>query len=98
MTITVTAKEYDAIDNMLEQVRSDYEAATDQDYINFMRYRIVLVQNVLNKYRAAKRKALEFQQVRAYVASRNSNKRLTAREIDKLARKLYKKLKNNNYE
>lgn len=90
MTITITANEYDAIESVMEQVRSDYEAATDQDYINYMRHRLVLVQDVLNKYRTAKRKALEFQQVRAYVASRNRTKGLTAREIDKLARKLYK--------
>lgn len=91
MTITITDKEFDAISAVLDQVSTDYEAATDEEYLAMMDANIDLVQNVLDKYKKAKRKARDFQSVRAYVAEKQRGK-LRPRDIDKLARKLQKKM------
>ena len=91
MTITITDKEFDAINAVLEQVVTDYEAATSEEYIAEMGANIDLMQNVLDKYRKAMRKARDFQSVRAYVAEKQRGK-LRPRDIDKLARKLQKKM------
>ncbi len=91
MTITITAKEYDAIYEILDQVCTDYEAASDEEYLKTTRELINLVQNVLNKYNKARQKVNEFQQARAYVSARNRN--LRPRDIDKLTRRLLKKIK-----
>lgn len=92
MTITVTEKEYNAIYEVLNQVGTDYEAASDKKYLESMSETIGLVNNVLDKYKKARFKAAEFKQVRAYVAERNRN-RLRPRDIDKVARQLLKKIK-----
>lgn len=95
MTITITEKEFDAIRAVLDQVETDYEAASDPDYLKTMGESIDHVNNVLRKYKAAQVKAREFQQVRAYVAERNRNRGLRARDIDKLTRQVIKKTKEN---
>lgn len=94
MTITVTEKEYNAIYEVLNQVETDYEAASDKKYLESMSETIDLVNNVLDKYKKARFKAAEFKQVRAYVAERNRNRCLRPRDIDKMARQLLKKIKN----
>lgn len=91
MTITITRKEYDAISSVLDQVKTDYEAASDQDYLKTMGESIEQVYKVLRKYQAALRKANEFKSIRAYVAERNRG--LRARDIDKLTRQVIKKIK-----
>lgn len=93
MTITITEKEYDAIDEVLDQVCTDYEAASNEEYLKSMGEQIDLVRNVLLKYKKALQKAVEFKQVRAYVSEQNRNKCLHPRDIDRLTRKLIKKIK-----
>ena len=98
MTITITEKEYDAISAVLDQVVTDYEAASDQDYLKTMGEAIGHVYKVLRKYQVARREANEFKQVRAYVAERNRNRGLRARDIDKLTRQEIKKIKKCYYD
>lgn len=93
MTITITEKEFDAIRAVLDQVETDYEAASDPDYLKTMGESIDHVNNVLRKYKAARQKANEFQHARAYVAERNRNRGLLARDIDRLTRQVIKKIK-----
>ena len=93
MTITITEKEFDAIRAVLDQVETDYEAASDPDYLKTMGESIDHVNNVLRKYKSARQKANEFQQARAYVAERNRNRGLLARDIDRLTRQVIKKIK-----
>ena len=93
MTITITSKEFDAINEVLDQVRTDYEAASNEEYLESMGETMSLVRNVLEKYRKARQKAAEFQMARAYVAERNRNKGLRPRDIDKLTRQLLRKVK-----
>ena len=95
MTITITEKEYEAISQVLDQVCTDYEAASDEDYPESMGESIKLVNNVIAKYRAARVKANEFQQARAYVSNHNRNRGLRPRDIDKITRQFMKKLKMN---
>lgn len=91
MTITITEKEYIAISAVLDQVCTDYEAASNEEYLKSMGENIKLVNDVIKKYRAARVKANEFQSVRAYVSKRNRN--LRPRDIDKLTRKVMKKMR-----
>ncbi len=90
MTITITEKEIEAISAVLDQVCTDYEAASNEEYLESMGKMIDLVHGVLNKYKKARQKAADFQQARAYVAEHNRN--LRARDIDKLTRQLLKKI------
>lgn len=92
MTITINEKEYEAICEVVDQVSTDYEAATDENYLSSMNETISHVNNVIRKYRYAKMKAREFQEIRAYVVERNGNKKLRPRDIDKLTRELVKKI------
>ena len=93
MTITITKKEYDAIVQVLDQVCTDCEAASNEDYLEYMEKTIALVNNVIRKYKSARKKAVDFQQVRAFVAERYRNRGLRPRDIDKLTRQVLKKIK-----
>ena len=92
MTITITEKEFEALNEVIDQVCTDYEAASNEEYLESMGKSIDLVRNVLMKYKSARQKAREYQQVRAYVAEKNRNRNLRARDIDKLARKVLRKM------
>lgn len=93
MTITITEKEFDAISEVLNQVETDYEAASNEEYLQSMGEMIDHVRNVLEKYKKARQKAAEFQHVRAYVSERNRNRNLRPRDIDRLARQVLRKVK-----
>jgi hypothetical protein len=97
MTITITEKEYTAIAEVLDQVCTDYEAASDEEYIQSTAVAINLVQNVIRKYKKARQRANEFQQARAYVAERNRNRGLRPRDIDRLTRQVLKKINNDTF-
>lgn len=96
MTITITEKEYIAITQVLDQVNTDYEAASDENYLKTMGESINLVNNVIDKYRKARYKANTFQQIRAEVSRHNRNRCVLAKDIDKMARKIMKQLKEEN--
>ena len=93
MTITITEKEYEAINEVLDQVRTDYEAASNEEYLQSMGETMSHVRNVLEKYKKARKKAADFQMARAYVAERNRNKGMRPRDIDRLTRQLLRKIK-----
>ena len=61
MTVTITDKEFDAICEVLDQVETDYEAASNEEYLEKMSETINLVKNVIKKYKKARQKADEFQ-------------------------------------
>ena len=93
MTITVTEKEYEAIRQVLDQVRTDYESSSDKEYLKTMGENISLVYNVIDKYKKARYKANTFQQIRAEVSRHNRGRCVLAKDIDKIARKVMKQLK-----
>lgn len=93
MTITITEKEYNAICQALDQVTTDYEAASDEIYLKTMGDNIDLIKNVIKKYKRARYKANEFQSILAVVAAKNRGRCVLARDIDKITRNLIKKLK-----
>ncbi len=92
MTITITEKEYLAISQILDQVNTDYEAASDEQYLNTMAANINLVNKVLSKYREAKRRADDFRLARECVRKK-SNGRLSEKDIDKAARILVREFR-----
>lgn len=92
MQVTITEKEFDAINEVLDQVCTDYEAASNEEYIQSMGETIEIVRNLLTKYKKARQKSADFKMARAYVAERNRNKGLRPRDIDRLTRQLLKKI------
>lgn len=92
MTTTITEKEYDAICFAINQVEIEVEAASDESYLNEANDALSHLYRVCEKYKKARKKATEFQFVRAEVARRNRNRGLRPRDIDKLTRQVIKRM------
>ena len=91
MLINITEKEFYAIIEILDQVMTDYEAASDTDYLKKTEEAMKLIDNIIRKYKSARQKNEEFKQIRSYVAARNRG--LRSRDVDKLTRILIKKIR-----
>ena len=95
MTITITQEEYDAISFAITQIETEIEGASDEVFINDASNSQSALYRIMEKYIKARYKAREFQEVRAVVAEKNRGKCLRARDIDAMARKLLRKIKQN---
>lgn len=93
MTITITEKEYEAISFALGQLQSEIEAASDEGFLDMANKATSAIYNVQKKYREARAKAKYFQSIRAEVSRHYRNRGLRPRDIDKLTRKVIKKIK-----
>lgn len=93
MNVTITEKEYDALIFAVGQIEGDLEAATNEDYIHEAETCVVALDRIIEKYRKARYNANYFQTVRAEVSRHNRNMR--PRDIDKMTRKIIKKMKEN---
>ena len=93
MTITITEKEYEAISFALGQLQTEIEAASDEGFLDMAEKATSAIYNVQKKYREARAKAKYFQSIRAEVSRHNRNRGLRPRDIDKLTRKVIKKIK-----
>jgi len=91
MTITITAKEYDALQFAITQIETDLEAASDEQYCKDASNCLDALYNINEKYHRARQKANYFQMARAEVSKHNRN--LRPRDVDKLTRKFIKHLK-----
>lgn len=94
MTITITAKEYEALQFAIAQIETDLEAASDEQYCKDASDCLNALYRINEKYRKARIKANYFQAARAEVSKHNRN--LRPRDIDKLTRKFLKLLKEKN--
>lgn len=94
MRISITEKEYNAINFGLDQIRDALEAASDEEYITSAKEAMDYLYNVIDKYRTARVKANELNDARSYVRSRNGW--MPQAKVDKIARKLIKKIHNEN--
>lgn len=95
MTITITNEEFDAICFAIDQIENEIECASEESYIDDATHRKSALNRIVEKYRNARYKANEFQDVRRIVAEKNKGRCLMPRDIDKLARKYYRYLKQN---
>ena len=95
MTITITHKEYEAISFAATQLESEIESAVDENFLNNAENSLSDLYRIMEKYKKARYKAREFQNVRRIVAEKNKGRCLIPREIDKLARQYYRYLKQN---
>ena len=95
MTITITNKEYKAISFAATQLESEIERAINKNLLNNAENSLSDLYNIMEKYKKARYKAREYQDVRRIVAEKNKGRCLIPREIDKLARKYYRYLKQN---
>ncbi len=93
MTITITEKEYDALQFAITQVEADLEAATNEQYCKDANNCLDALYCINKKYHNARQKANYFQAVRAEVSRHNRNMR--PRDIDKLTRRFIKKMREN---
>ena len=95
MTITITNKEYEAISFAATQLESEIESAVDENFLNNAENSLSDLYRIMEKYKIARYKANEFQHIRRIVAEKNKGRCLIPREIDKLAHKYYRYLKQN---
>lgn len=96
MQITITQVEYEAISFAISQIRTEIEGASNEVFIkDACNYQSALYR-IVEKYRKARYKAIEFQEVRAMVAEKNRNLCLGARDVDKIARSLLKTIRKEN--
>ena len=93
MTITISEKEYEAISFAVSQIESEVEGASDEGYLEDACRHQSALYRIMDKYKKARHKAKEFQYVRAVVAEKNRGKCLRPRDIDAMARKLFRKMK-----
>lgn len=93
MTITITQVEYEAISFAINQIESEVEAASNKAFIKDANNAQSALYNIMEKYKKARYKASEFQEVRAIVAERNRERCLRPRDIDALARKVLRKIR-----
>lgn len=95
MTITITNKEYEAISFAATQLESEIESAINENFLNNAENSLSDLYRIMEKYKKARYKAREYQDVRRIVAEKNKGRCLIPREIDKLAHKYYRYLKQN---
>lgn len=93
MTITISEKEYDAICFAVSQIETEIEGASDEGYLEDACRHQSALYRIMDKYKKARSKAMEFQCVRAVVAEKNRGRCLRPRDIDAMARKLLRKMK-----
>lgn len=93
MTITITQEEYDAISFATTQIETEIEGASNEVFINDACNSQRALYRIMEKYKTERYKAREFQSVRAVVAENYRGRCLLARDIDKIARKLLKQMK-----
>ena len=90
MKISMTQKEYGAILSVLDHIITDYESASDENFIEQAEEDIALLNDIIEKYNKAVYKAAVLKEVRKFVAEKNTG--ISQRDIDKKARKLLRKI------
>lgn len=93
MTITITQEEYEAISFATTQIETEIEGASNETFIEDASKAQSALYRIMEKYKKARYKAREFQEVRAIVAERNRGRNLRARDIDTLVRKILRQIK-----
>lgn len=95
MTITISEKEYDAISFAVNQIETEIEGASDEGYLEDACRHQSALYRIMDKYKKARRKAMEFQMARAVVAEKNRGRCLRSRDIDAMTRKVLRKMKDD---
>lgn len=85
--------EYEAISFAINQIESEVEAASNKAFIEDANKAQSALYNIMEKYKKERDKASEFQVVRKLVAVSKEGRCLKPREIDALARKLLRKIR-----
>lgn len=91
MKITITEKEFDAINFALEQVLEALEGSCDEDFKQSADKAIDELYSVVKKYQSARIKANDLNEARRYIRSRNYW--MPQSKVDKMARLMIKKRK-----
>ena len=90
MTITITEKEFKAIAAIQDQVMTDYEAASDENYLATMGVELDLVSSVLTKWLKARKRAETLKVIKAVIRQEKREAGEPIGNIDKLARRILK--------
>lgn len=90
MTITITEKEYAAMKDVFDQVRTDYQGASNEEYLEKMGESLDLVRDVLDKYVKARARANEFNILRGIISKKYHG--MQPRDIDRLTRLCLKRV------
>ena len=92
MTITITQKEYKAISFATNQIQTEIEGASNEDFLDDACRHQSALYSIMEKYKKARYRARVFQNVRAYLAEKYRGRCALSRDIDKMARKLLKQI------
>lgn len=93
MQISITEKEVNAIDFGLEQIRDALEGCSSEEYKQDAEEAMRSLDNILRKYQLAREKANDLNKAKRYIRSKNGW--LPPGILDKQARLLIKKIKEN---
>lgn len=88
MTITITEKEFNAIAAVRDQVRTDYEAASDENYLATMGVELDLVSTVLDKWLKARERAEKLKIIKAVILQKKRAAGEPFGNVDRLARRI----------
>ena len=95
MQISITEKEVNAIDFGLEQIRDALEGSSSEEYKQNAEEAMRSLDNILRKYQLAREKANYLNKAKRYIRSRNGY--MPPTKLDKMARLLINKTKDNVY-
>ncbi len=92
MRITITPKEFAAIDFAAEQIREDLQSGDfEEEWVELANENLSHLMTVCFKFKDARRKATELNEARQLVRSRNHW--MPSAQVDKLARALMARVK-----
>lgn len=89
MRLSISAKDYDAINFAIDQIEIELEASTDDEWNELAQDSLRCLYAICNKYKAERAKANEYNRIRNYIRSKNPQ--YSTRDIDKLTRLLIRK-------
>lgn len=97
MNISISEKEYDAINNAIAGIEGQLESCESENDIKWFKEQLVQLYKVTEKYKKALLKVQEFKAVRAVIAKDKALvKRIRPKDIDAMTRKTIKNYHQKN--
>ena len=92
MTVTISEKEYQAINFAVNQIQTEIEGASDKNFLKDANKHQSALYRIMVKYEKARKKANNFLSIRKKIIKKTQGWNLKARDIDSMTRKVLKKM------
>lgn len=92
MTITISEKEYLAINFAVNQIQTEIEGASDEGFLKDADKHQNALYRIMVKYKKASKKANNFHSIRKEIVKKTQGWNLKARDIDLMTRMVLKKM------